>query len=348
MQYLNRLCFFLLLIILAGKGLAQNEPADASISKIIVAGPEYKKPKFYQWLWGRNRRTEWTTPIRVPVLWLDSIGGGLTPYKKGGGNETKSLRLKTVNGKEYSLRSINKSRDDVVLPVFKHTFIEDIVYDGISMSHPYGALAVPIMAQSSGIYHTNPKIIYLPPQAALDTFNEKFGNDLYLFEQRPDGDWSNADNLGNFKIFINTNELIDTLKNDNLNKADQHLFVKARLFDMLLADWDRHEDQWTWGLSNTSSGSYAIYKPVPRDRDQVFFTHNGVLIDRMIPAAGLGYMQNFDYDIKDVKTLNFEERNIDRFFTNEMTLNDWVNAARSLQQSLTDSVIELSIQTTAS
>jgi len=55
-------------------------------------------------------------------------------------------------------------------------------------------------------------------------------------------------------------------------------------------------------------------------------------------------MQNFDYEIKSIKTLNFEERNIDRFFTNEMTLDNWVSAAESLRQLLSDSVIERSIQ----
>lgn len=342
MLYLNRGCLLLSFIVLTCRGLTQVQPHDTTKYKVVIAGPEYKKPKFYQWLWGHNRRIEWTTPIHVPVLWLDSKSVGLTPYKTGGGNETKSLRLKTADEKEYSLRSINKSRDDVVLPVFKHTIIEDIVNDGISMSHPYGALAVPVMADNAGIYHTNPTIVYVPQQAALDTFNEKFEDDLYLFEQRPAGDWSEADNLGNFKNFNSTYEVIDTLKNDNSNKADQHAFAKARLFDMLLADWDRHEDQWQWGLADTSAG--LLYKPVPRDRDQVFFTHNGVLIDRIIPAAGLGFMQNFDYDIANIRTLNLEQRYIDRFFTNELTLNDWINAAKNLQQALSDSVIEQSIK----
>jgi hypothetical protein len=340
--HLNHLYFLLLSIfIFINNGFTQSKPADTSSLKVIIAGPEYKKPAFYQKLWGYNRRMEWTTPIRVPVLWIDNIHGGLKPYKTGGGNETKSLRLKTADGKQYSLRSINKSRADVVLPAFKHTFIEDIINDGISMSYPYGSLAVPAMEESAGIYHTNPTIVYLPQQAALDTFNKKFSDNLYLFEQRLDGDWSDSDNLGNFKNFTSTYEVIYKLKEDNNNKADQHAFVKARLFDMLISDWDRHEDQWQWGSTDTTK---LFFKPVPRDRDQAFFTHKGILIDLMLPAAGLSYMQNFDYDAKEIKALNFEERNIDRFFTNEISLNDWVTEATNLQQSLTDSVIERSIQ----
>ncbi len=34
--------------------------------------------------------------------------------------------------------------------------------------------------------------------------------------------------------------------------------------------------------------------------------------------------------------LNYEERNMDRFFLNEMNLNDWINAATSIQKELTN------------
>src|SRR3954463_14724268 len=98
---------------------AQTPVADTASYKSIVAGPVYQRSSFYQWLWGRNHRVEWTTPVRVPVLLLDTAFGGLIPYKTGGGNESRSLRLYTKEGKEYTLRSINKSREDVIPPRFK-------------------------------------------------------------------------------------------------------------------------------------------------------------------------------------------------------------------------------------
>lgn len=330
----------LLIFVSATASLAQRGTDTAF--KTVVAGAEYKKSNLHQWLWGYNRRKEWATPVRVPVLWLDTAYGRLTPYKTGGGNETKTLHLKTASEKKYSIRSINKSREEVVPKEYKNTFIEDIIDDAVSMSHPYGAFAVPGMLQSAGIYHTIPKLFYVPRQSVLGTFNKKYGNNLYLFEQRLEDDWSNADNLGNFKKFYATEDVMDTLQDDNSNKADQHAFVKARLFDMLIGDWDRHEGNWQWGAKDILGKT--VFQPVPRDRDQAFYTHNGVLINLMISAARLEYMQNFGYDLKDVKAINWEERNMDRFFTNELTLHDWIDAAKSLQQSLTDSVIAHSIQ----
>jgi hypothetical protein len=208
--------------------------------------------------------------------------------------------------------------------------------------YPYGALALPVMQQKAGIYHTLPIAVYVPRQAALDTFNDHYGNDLYLFEQKPEGDWTDADNLGNFKNFTATWDLISKLQKDAKGYVDQYAFVYARLFDMLIGDWDRHEENWSWGEKDSLGKKW--YMPIPRDRDQAFFTHNGVLINLALPAAGLGFMKNFGYRVDDVGKYNLEAKDMDRFFTNKLTLADWVRAAKSLQQVLTDTVIAQSVQ----
>jgi hypothetical protein len=342
MLYPARLCFVCLSLLIFTASKAQMT-VNESGRKIIAAQTSFqKKSSFYQWLWGRNRRAEWGTKINVPIVRLDSIYGGLKPVAEGGGNETKSLHLKASNGRYYGIRSINKSRKDVILPIYEKTFVEDIIKDGVSSSHPYGAMGLAVMQEAAGIYHTLPNVVYVPGQAALDTFNNKYGNDLYLFEERPEGNWSEADNLGNFTNFWDTEDVIKKLQEDNRYKADQHAFIKARLFDMLIADWDRHEGNWNWGKKDSSFRTPFI--PVPKDRDQAFYTHNGFLLDLILPAAGLSFMQNFDYKVKHINAFNEEERNLDRYFTNEMTLDDWIAAAKSLQQSLTDDVIEQSIK----
>lgn len=139
--------FFLFLSITA---TAQND-ADNSKSKTIAAGPEYKRSSFYKWLWGRNYRKEWTTPVTFPVTLLDTLKGGIVKYKIGGGHQSKSLHLTNKQDKEYALRSVNKSLKILLPPIFYNTFIEHIANDQISMSHPYGALGVPFMAQAAGV-----------------------------------------------------------------------------------------------------------------------------------------------------------------------------------------------------
>src|SRR3954470_2619944 len=76
--------------------------------KTVIAGKQYAAGNMKKTFWGEHYRKEWTTPVRVSVLHLDSAYGGLTPVEKGGGRQTKNLRLKSKEGKEYVLRSVDK------------------------------------------------------------------------------------------------------------------------------------------------------------------------------------------------------------------------------------------------
>jgi hypothetical protein len=307
----------------------------------VIAGSEYKRSALHQFFWGKNRRKEWTAPVRVPVVLLDSLHGGLTPYRKGGGNESKTLRLKSPTGKEYVIRSINKSREAVTPRLLRNSYFGMVIQDGVSMSYPYGALAVPVMMSKAGIYHTEAKLVYVPSQKALDTFDTVYGGDLYLLEERPEGDWSDgAPYLGHFKKFFSTKEVFDKMTEDGRNKADQHAFIKSRLFDILLADWDRNHDNWRWG---TTESDPFLFLPIARDRDQAFFTRNGIMMPLLMPLMRVSFMQNFGYSIEDVSKLTKQDRALDEIFTNAMRVEDWINAANQLRDALTDSVITASI-----
>lgn len=337
------LLWFWCLVIFNRAAYAQGSSVDTLPAyKVISAGPEYKASPSFQRRWGKNYRKEWITPVKVPALDLATAKGGLTPTKAGGGHQTKSLHLQTKDGKEYSLRSVNKTLGKVLPKDFLNTFIEDIVNDKVSMSHPYAAASVPLMAQRAGIFHTTPQYVYLPKQPALDTFNNKFGDNLYLFEQRLSGSWKDAGNLGNFDKYIGTDKVVEKIIEDNDVQADQRAFLRARLFDNFLNDWDRHEDQWGWGLTETNNKK--IYTAVPQDRDQAYFKYDGSILKFLIGASGMKYFQSFANKLPDVNNFNYEERNLDRFFTNQLTLSNWQSIAKELQQALTDDIIEQAIK----
>ncbi|MDQ2864561.1 MAG: BamA/TamA family outer membrane protein [Bacteroidota bacterium] len=333
----------LLFVISITETFAQKNTEDTSAKfKIVAAGPQYKRSKRHDYFWGTNYRKIWAIPVKVPVLLLPDVKGGLTVTREDGGHQATSLHVETTDGKQYTLRSVDKKLATVSPEIFLGTWIEKQVNDEVSMSNPYAAVTIPEMAQYAGIYHTNPQVVYLPKQDALDSFNNELGNKMYLFEQRPKGDWSNADNLGNFKKFYSTEDVIKEIEEETENVVDQKAFVRARLFDMFIGDWDRHEDQWKWGKKE--KGNKNIFEPVPVDRGQAYFKHNGLILDAAISASGIRYFQSFDKRIKDVRTLNYEERGIDRLFTNELTKEDWIHIAKELQDSLTDSVIENSLK----
>ncbi|GAC1585036.1 MAG: hypothetical protein NVS3B19_01980 [Ginsengibacter sp.] len=307
----------------------------------IPAGKQYERSHFYQKYWGKNYRKEWITPVKFPILMLDTVKGGLSPDAEGGGHQTTTLHLISKDKKKYVIRSVDKSFAKLVPKDFRNTFIDHIAEDEISMSFPYGALAVPYMEEKAGIFHADPKYYYVPRQPLLDTFNKKYGDKLYLFEEKPENDWTGTNNFGHFDKYTSSEKVMDKIMESGDYQVDQRSFIKDRLFDILIGDWDRHDKQWKWG--SIDSGKFKLYKPVPVDRDQAFSTMDGSLQKLVISVSGMKYLKPFDYKITNVETADYERRILDRWFSNKLNLKDWLDAAEFLKAALTDQVITTSI-----
>jgi hypothetical protein len=74
---------------------------------VVTPGKGYAAGGFHRWLFGSHYRDLWTTPC-VPVLDLETFAGGLRPTERGGGKQTKSLRFKGADGRQYQFRSLDK------------------------------------------------------------------------------------------------------------------------------------------------------------------------------------------------------------------------------------------------
>ncbi|MEO7444221.1 MAG: ShlB/FhaC/HecB family hemolysin secretion/activation protein, partial [Ferruginibacter sp.] len=327
-------CFSM--ILLSVPAAAQQK--DSAHYKTLPASSNYIKSDGYQRRWGTHYRTEWQTPVTFPIAILDTLAGGLTPYQAGGGRQSKSLRLHDKNNREYVLRSIDKSFGKALPDIAQGTFIEDIANDQVTIAHPYAAVTIAPMAEAAGIYHTNPVILYIPKQLALGNFSDEMGNNLYLFEQRPDENWETAANFGNSKNIVGTEKMLEKTREDNDDRVDQEAFVRARIFDLFIGDWGRHEDQWRW--STFKDGKKTTYVPVPRDRDQAYTVFDGSMLQRAIKISGLKHLQTFDSVLKDPIRFNFPARNLDAHITNEVPVATWKSIAEDLQKRLTDNVID--------
>lgn len=301
----------------------------------------YLKGGFINFLMGENYREIWNTEVELPVFDIEKEKGGLKILKRGGGQQTRSIRMKAADGKQYVLRSVNKYVEKALDKELWNTIAEDAVQDGISASNPYAALTIPKMANAIGIYHTNPKYVWVPDDPALGIYRRDMANDIYLFEERPAGKAKDMPNFGNSKELVNTAEVIEKTLGSHDHLVDQKAVLKARLFDFLINDWDRHDDQWRW--ATFKKDGKKIYRPIPRDRDQTYFVNQGVLMWVVKQDFILPKFQGFDYEIKNIKGLGFNARYFDRAFLSEPGLEDWIQAAAEIQEDLTDEVIEEAI-----
>jgi len=298
------------------------------------ASDRYGKWKFLR---GKFYRDAWRQDIEVPLLWLDDVAGGLKPIKQGGGFQTNSLRLENSEGVQFVLRSVKKDVEKVVPPTLRKSVVQNLIQDGIAASHPYGALVIPKLAEAAKIYHATPKVVYLPHQEALGEYNTEFSEGLYLFEERPGGNVGAHKNYGGTQETLSTLELADLIVKSPKHKIDKEITLRSRLFDMWIGDWDRHEDQWRWGIFE--DGDNILYRPIPRDRDQVFFKNDGVLDYVASRPFFNPVLRRFKNKIDFFPGLIFSGRYFDRTFLNDLQREDFLAIAEELEASLTDQVI---------
>ncbi len=335
--------FVLVVIIICSEKLnAQVTTASDNTKITIPASEKYHKSGLYRFFWGKHYRDEWHTPVTMPIVLLDTMYGGLKPYQVGGSRQTKSIRVTDKNNREYAFRSLDKTFGGALPPEFRGSFVEYMANDQVTIAHPYAGMIVAPLSEAANIYHSTPYLYYVPKQPVLGELNDSMGNVAYLFEKRPDENWETEPDFGRSKNIVSTEKMMEKTLEDNDDIVDQKVFLRARLFDILIGDWGRHEDQWRWATFD--DGKKKIYKAIPRDRDNAFSVFDGFLLSRAIKSANAKHLQTFSYKIKDVTEFNFPARSLDRRFLTALTLTDWLNEAKYLQNALTDAVIEKSVR----
>ena len=308
------------------------------------------KSGFHKYIWGDRYRAYYGTKVTVPTIDLDTLFGGLTPTRKGGGHQSKSLQLINKDGKRYVMRAIKKSatvylqamafKDQYIEGQFDDTATERLLQDFYTGSHPYAPFVTGGLSSAVALYHTNPVLYFVPKQHALASFNSEFGDELYMIEEHVSDGHGNLKSFGYSNKIESTDDLMKKLRKDEKYVVDELMFLRARLFDMAIGDWDRHVDQWRWAEFKESGK--VVYRPIPRDRDQAFSNMgDGALMNiatRVVPPLKL--MEGFHEDIRNVRGFNSSPFSLDMMLLNKTTKQQWNEQVAFLQKHLTEAVID--------
>lgn len=302
--------------------------------------PSFAKGGTYRFILGDQYREAWSTPIKSEVFHLDKYHSGLTPVKKGGGLFSRTLRLEAEDGKQYAMRSMNKDFYKAVPKNLQHLELLKLYADQNTASIPYGALYISALSDFAGVYHSDPEIVYLDEPAELGPFEKYFPKGHYLLEARPDGDWSDTELFGSSQEVVGYNDLLHNLRKKSTHTVDQKWVLKSRLFDILIHDRDRHDDQWRWAAFD--EGDMTVYRPVPRDRDWAFFKYGG-LVPWVMGNIVDKKLKSFQANSIDVKSLATNANTFDRYFLNELDWSDWAEVIDELTANVTNEAIEQSL-----
>jgi hypothetical protein len=294
------------------------------------AAVRYRASPPRRWFLGEGYREVWAAPVRVPVLDLRTFAGGLTPERRGGGNQTRSLRFAGADGRSYVFRSVDKDQGGRLPPLARATWGR-VRQDQVGALLPGAARVADGLQDAAGVPHVEPRLVAMPDDPALGEHRADFAGLLGMIEENP------GDGFAGASPVVDTEELWAHLRARPADSVDARAFLAARLMDVYLGDWDRHEGQWRWGRMR--DGRWIA---IPRDRDYALADYRGLLPDL---ARRVDFkIVRFDGEIRDLPGLMVEARPLDARFLCALPAAAWDSAAASLRAALTDGAITASIR----
>jgi hypothetical protein len=321
----------------AHAGSAQVIPSKTIVGRdsvVVRAGADYAAGGFHRKMLGDNYRDLWTANIKVPVLDLRTFAGGITAFKEGGGKQAKNLRFITKDSVEYVFRQAHKT--SLVLPdQYEGTVIWWIFRDVGSASHPASAAAAAPLAEAVGLLHANPVLVMMPDDPALGEWRKEFGGVLGWIEEYPSVPKDAPAFFGANEV-LDSEELLEKMNKDPEIRIDDKTFLRAVLLDMVLGDNDRHPLQWKW--IRTEKSKSALWRPMPRDRDKVFVSYEGTLLN--LARKFESSLVKFTPTYPDPTALFRNATEYDRRMLADLDRSEWDAAVRDVQQRLTNSVID--------
>jgi hypothetical protein len=313
-------------------------PAVPGARLTLAPGEHYRASPLHRMLMGQAYRAAWTTPIEVEVLDLRRFAGGLKPLKVGGGRQTLSLQLEGGDGLKYKFRTMDKDPEPSLIPRLRDTLAEGLVHDQISASHPGAPLMADGLARAAGLLYVPHQVFVMPDDESLGKFREQFGGQLGMIEPVVDEDYKMPAGFEGITKIIESDTLIERTDKDPKERVDVRSYLKGRLFDMFVGDWDRHQNQWEW----VRRGESKTWEALALDRDLAFVNFDGFLPGIMAKSHPM--LVKFKPTYPSVLGLAWNSRRLDRRLLGTLEREVFQEVARELQQGLTDEAIASSVR----
>ncbi|MBZ9729963.1 metallophosphatase [Salegentibacter sp. JZCK2] len=327
-----------------------KEEIGDTISASIYTEEETDKSGFYKSIFGDFYRDVYSKKIKAPVLFLDTLEGNLEPLKEGGGMQSRSLRFIGEDKHEFTIRAMRKSaarflqataiKDHYIKDYVENTVAQRYAMDLFTSAHPYARYSLKHLNDLLNIYAGKPEIFYVPKQRALGLNNDEYGDELYMFEAHVGDENKEFERFGSPEDILSTTDLLEELRESKDAVPDEKEFIKNRLVDMLIGDWDRHFDQWRWAEHSQPDGT-KLYKPIPRDRDFAFPNYDGFIPDLVkLGLPMLRKMETYSGNVNNVKWFNLSGYPLDQRLLKTSDWEDWKKQVSFIQSQLTDEEIE--------
>jgi len=314
--------------------------SNGVVRKSIYPQTTAGRSNFYNFLWGEHYRDLYTTPIAVQPANLNNLYGGLKVERQIPeefalllrNNQDQDYLLKIVGGYSTFLQS-GFFRDVYNHREFKKTYLDEFIKDAYTITHPYSFILADRMADRLALSSFDPKIYYLPQNSVNDTISDGTRIDdrmVSIYDLK-----AYADN----PVIIQTDTLLTKIKEDKTIKIDEEVYIRERLFDMLVGDWNKGNENWRW-QEQTREDSVVTLSPVIVDRQSAFTKVDGFFFKGILGMFGLKSVTNYDYRYGELKKVNGMSYSLDVALAGQADRQMWLEQAKYIKQNLTNEVID--------
>ena len=322
--------------LLALAALAAPYAAFAAMEE-TVAGPEYDRSFLVRQALGTNYRELWKTPVEVPVLSLDHYAGGLSPTRTVGGGQTLGLALAGADGRSYTFRPVDKDASRHLGEGAQQSLAGEIFRDTTSAAHPASNVMVSPLARAAGVLHTTPRLVVMPDSPTLGEYRETFAGVLGTIDVFPQDASEAPPGFAGAEEILSTDDMFARIDANPQEHIDGPAYVRARLFDAFIGDWDRHGGNWRWARLP----GRTQWVPLPEDRDLAFVSYEGIMLfwARLFDPR----LITFEADYPSADGLTRQAAELDRRILSDVPQWIWEVTALDLTRRLDDDAIEAAI-----
>lgn len=306
----------------------------AQDTRQVTVGKEYETSGRHRWWFGEGYRDIWATPFQAPVLNLNTEGGGLQPVRQVGGLQTPGLAMSGADGRSYTFRSLEKEPERLLPPEWRESWPAKMIRDATSGTHPGAAVMLPVLAEAASIPHTEPRLVVMPDDPKLGDFRKTFANKIGTFEEFPTAGSGTREGFGGATEIISTSDLWEHWLKGPENRIDSRAFIRARLLDLFVDNYDRRKGQWRWMRIPGRPG----WIPLPEDPDMAFLRRDGAInaVMRQHRPQLLVFSEDYPKSLEGPTILASE---VDRWLLSDVDIELFREVARDLQAAWTDEVI---------
>jgi hypothetical protein len=300
-----------------------------------AANPNLQASGFHRFLFGSEWRDAWSTPLHGEILKADSTlvdMGIISPTPRThNGTISRSYLCKGKDGQAYSFTPLIQDSASSLPAELAALLPRKIVDDQIGTLNPFAPIIASEIQRAVGLPYRETQLVSL---SAPSNSGKYHTSEIGILE----GPWclpcsSRIDSLSD--PLAETPQMLKSITSSVHHRVDELQYLKSRLVDILLGDWDRSPDQWQWFKKETSTG--IVWIPVPSHHQQAFVRLNGVL--PTIADMALPHLEDCGEKISSVENLTLTARMLDRKILISYPKQTWDSLAIWIQTHVSDSVI---------